>query len=567
MEPQIIDRNQMLRKLGQGEMGAVYEAKNLEPGRRVAVKVIGPLQARGEGRRRRQHAGSPGDDVRMRPSRHRVRNPMRAYGCAKTVAAWLVALCSLEVSLEAGALAQPAPPVSAPLVQDDKDVEANRSEARSYFEQGLALFQKEAWDAALAEFVRSRRIYPTRAATENAALCLRQLRRLDEALEMFEDMLKFSNLTEAKRKTAEAAIAELKEQIGTLRIEGAEAGASIVVDGRYRGTLPLAGPLRVGAGAHEIRAFKEGSDPFGTTIEVKGKEEAVVQLRSLSTGGRLKVTEQHERVLEVVVDGSLVGKTPWEGPLSVGEHLITLRGSLDLDAIPECAPGNEGAGERKRAAPRGSVELGTQPVSVPIRLREVTKLTLMAESLDTSLRVEPMPGGASVSIDSVVVGRGSWEGRLRVGEHRVEVTADGFLPQTRRVSLEREKRLVVKIDMERDRSAAGFQTTRNAAAGSAFAVGALGLGVGAVAGALALGKIHEVESRCVGFRCPPSERANVSAAGTLGNVSTVGLVVGGIGVAVGSIILVSLRTGATAPGRASAALRLGVGRVDFEGRF
>ncbi len=492
---------------------------------------------------------------------------MSAYRRAKTVAVGLVALWSLEMSLEAGALAQPAPPVSAPPVQDDKDLEAKRSEARSYFEKGLAFFEKEAWDAALAEFFRSRRIYPTRAATENAAFCLRQLRRLDEALEMFEDMLKFSNLTEAKRKTAEAAIAELQGQIGTLRIEGAEAGASIVVDGRYRGTLPLAGPLRVGVGTHEIRAFKEGSDPFGTTIEVKGKEEAVVQLRSLSTGGRLKVTEQHQRVLEVVVDGIVVGKTPWEGSLSVGEHLVTLRGSLDLDAIPECAPGYEGALQGKRAAPRGNVELGTQPVSVPIRLREVTKLTLTAEALDTSLRVEPTPGGASVSVDSVVVGRGAWEGRLRVGEHKVEVTADGFLPQTRRVSLERRKRQVVKIDLERDRSAAGFQTKRNVAAGTAFTVGALGLGVGAVAGALALAEIHGVESRCVGIRCPPSEQANVSAAGTLADVSTVGLVVGGLGVAAGSIILISLRTGTSVPLSTSAALRVGVGRFEFEGRF
>jgi hypothetical protein len=499
------------------------------------------------------------------------------------VGAGLLALSSLEasllVSLETAALAQPAaPPLPAAPAVEDKDLDGKRNEARAAFEKGLALFEKEAWDAALAEFLRSRLVYPTRSATENAAFCLRQLRRLDEALEMFEEMLKFSNLPEAKRSAAEAAIAELVTQIGTLRIEGAEAGASIVVDGRYRGTWPLARPLRVGAGSHEIRAFKEGLEPFGTTVEVKGREAAVVQLRSLSTGGRLKVAEQHQRVLEVVVDGSAVGKTPWEGPLSVGEHLVTLRGSIDLDAIPECTPGDE-ASAGKRAAPRGNVELGTQPVSVPIRLRETTKLTLTAEALDTSLRVEPTPGGASVSIDSVVVGRGAWEGRLRVGEHTVEVSADGFLPEARRVSLERQKRQVVTVELGRDRRAAGFRATRNAAAGAAFVVGAAGLGVGAVAGLQALVRARAVEQRCVGLRCPLSEQANMNAASTLGTVSTAGLVVGGAGVAAGVIVLVVLRPGESARRSAAASPRqepvggggwtvgLGVGRFDFQGRF
>jgi hypothetical protein len=476
--------------------------------------------------------------------------------------------------LEAGARAQPVPPPAPPTAaQDDQDAEAKRKQARAFFEKGVKLHDEKRWDEALAEFLRSRRISPTRAATKYAANCLKELRRFEEALDLFEDLLTFPNLSATDRQFAEEGIAEVSARVGTLAIQGGEPGASVVIDGRYRGTLPLPGPVRLTAGSHEVRAFKEGLETFGATVEVKGRTAAVVTLRNLSTGGRLQVSEQHGRVLEVVVDGAPVGKTPWEGPLSVGTHLVTLRGSIDLDAIPECAPGDE-ISAAKRAAKRGSVELGTQPVSVPIRLRETTPLTLMAEALDTSLRVEPMPGGALVSIDSVVVGHGAWEGRLRVGDHEVEVSAEGFLPETRKVSLTRQKRHVVTVALERDRSTPGFRTARSASIGT-LVVGALGLGVGAVTGALALVRNHEANAGCVGGHCFPSQQADETAARTLATVSTPAFVMGGLGVAAGTVVLLALGPGGSArrpqgaslPSVESAGLRVGLGRLDVEGRF
>lgn len=460
--------------------------------------------------------------------------------------------------------APPAPPAPTAPAQDDQDAVARQNEARRYFDKGLAFFEKEAWDAALAEFIRSRKTSPTRAATKYAASCLRELRRFDEALDLFEEVLAFSNLAARDLKFAQEGIAALTPQVGTLTIKGGEPGASIVIDGRYRGTLPLPGPLRVMTGSHEIGAFKDGLDPFGATAEVSARQQAVAQLRSLSTGGRLKVSEQRGRVLDVVIDGTVVGKTPWEGPLAVGEHLVTLRGSVSPDAGAECAPGDAPTAPGKSGASRGSVDLGTQPVSVPIRLQDVTKLMLTAEELDTTLRVEPVPGGASLAIDAVVVGRGAWEGRLRVGEHTIEVTADGFLSETRRVRLERRKRLVVAVELRRDRNTREWRAARNAWSGASFAVGGLGLGVFAVTGALALGKSNELKSACMRGLCPASEQHSLDAAKTYGTVSTVGLVVGGVGVAAGAIILFAARPGGGERRGGGAVWSAGVGLGRFE---
>jgi hypothetical protein len=465
----------------------------------------------------------------------------------------------------------PAPPpvVVAP-AQDDQDAVARQAEARLHFDKGLAQFEKEAWEAALAEFVRSRKISPTRAATKYAASCLRELRRFDEALDMFEEVLAFPNLAPKDLKFAQDGVAGLQPRVGTLAIKGGEPGASVVVDGRYRGTLPLAAPLRVGTGSHEIGAFKEGGDPFGATIEVTAQHETAAQLRSLATGGRLKVSEQRARVLDVVIDGTLVGKTPWEGPLAVGDHLVTLRGNVNLDASAECAPADTASSPGKRPAARGIVEVGTQPVSVPIRLHEMTKLGLLAEELDTMLRIEPTPGGASVAIDSVLVGRGAWEGRLRVGEHRLEIIADGFLTETRRVRLERGKREVIAVDLRRDRNTPEWRAARNGWAGAAFGVGALGLGVFAVTGSLALARTNEIKATCINGLCPPAEQANLGAAQTFGTIATASAVVAGVGVATGALVLLVARPGENdrrSAGVGGWSVGVGAGSVQLRGSF
>ncbi len=491
-----------------------------------------------------------------------------------TLGATLVGLLGVLLSFEPGATAQPArsaPPASAAVTPapDDQDSLARQAEARARFEAGLVHFQKEEWDAALTELIRSRKAMPTRAATKYAATCLQELRRFDEALDLFEEVLAFPNLAAKDLKFAQDGIATLQPRVGTLVIKGGEPGASIVVDGRYRGTLPLPGPLRVTTGSHEIGAFKEGLDPFGATTEVAAKQSAVAQLHSLSTGGRLKVSEQRSRVLDVVIDGALVGKTPWEGPLAVGDHLVTLRGNVSLDAGPECAPADPASAAGKRSAPRGQVELGTQPVSVPIRLQDVTKLSLLAEELDTTLRIEPMPGGASIAIDSVVVGRGAWEGRLRVGEHKLEVLADGFLPETQRVRLERGKRLVIPVELRRDRNTPAWRAARNGWAGAGFGVGAIGLGVFAVTGSLALARSNGLRSTCINGLCPASEQQRLDAARTFGTVASVGAVVAGVGVATGVIILLVARPGENDRRASGTAWKVGVGPagVELRGSF
>ncbi len=315
--------------------------------------------------------------------------------------------------------------------QEDAGAESKRSEARSLFESGVAHFDRSEWSAALADFLRSRELFPTRSATKNAAVCLRRESRFDEALEMFEALLReFKDLAPADRAFAEKEIESLRASIGSLEIAGAEPQASIVVDGRSRGVYPPPAPLRVTAGSHVVRVYKEGFAPFERRVDVAGRQLVLVEakLQALTQAGRLSVTEAGGQSLDVVVDNVVVGKTPWEGTVAAGAHTISLRSEREGDP------------------------LGTQPATTSVRLGDVTRLSLAAEPLTSSLRLVPVPAGATVSIDAVVVGQGVWEGKLREGAHRVEVAAEGFLPSGQDVRLAKSERSAITVSLERDLS-------------------------------------------------------------------------------------------------------------------
>jgi len=302
--------------------------------------------------------------------------------------------------------------------------EQQKEEARSHFELGLSHFDREEWQAALVEFLKSRELFPSRGNTKNAAICLRKVGRFEEALEMFERLLHdFPDLSPTDRALAEREIAELKASLGTVQIQGAPDGASVTIDSIERGKTPLRSPIRLSAGTHMIRVTKEGALPFELRVDLAGGQAVVVraQLAALTQAGRLSITEHGGRPAEVVVDGAVVGRVPWDGALAPGDHTVLLRGE-----------GN----------------FGTPPALVSVKLNQVTALDLVMQELPASLSVVPEPASALVTIDGVPLGRGAWAGRLAAGDHAVGATLEGYTAFMRKVTLAAGDRGVVRAKLE-----------------------------------------------------------------------------------------------------------------------
>lgn len=172
------------------------------------------------------------------------------------------------------------------------------------------------------------------------------------------------------------------------------------------------------------------------------------------------------------------------------------------------------------------------------------------------------------------------------GPHLVRVGAPGFRDETRSVTLEEGKTTVVEFELQRmavQRAAPGQPSARGWSRPTGItlaAVGAVGLGVGAVTGVLSLNKVSSIRSDCPSYpHCPADDTAgqeNLRSAKELGTVATAGFLAGGILAATGVVLLV-LRPGdehkpASPDDRASSSagrvrVSLGPGGFDIKGRF
>jgi hypothetical protein len=412
-----------------------------------------------------------------------------------------------------GDAAPAAPPPAAAAVPGDappptaEERAALRKKAAAAYKRGRELIQtRGACDvrgnaadtaAALDAFLDSLRLVPRPGTTFLAAVCHQALDHLEEALDLYEGYLRLSGIPDDLKTEAQKAVVALRARVGTLVIEEAERGARVFVDGRARGELPAPSPVVATAGKHLVQVFLAGFAPFEATVGVLPGEVTKVpaRLTPLPRLGRLEVKERGGKTVDVVLDGTAVGHTPWEGRVGEGEHGVALRGDK---------------------------ELGSSPVSVTVAADKPAAVTLAAERLDAGVRVVPDPSGATVFIDDAFVGRGTFEGRLRPGEHTVKVVADGFAAATQKLTVGPGADEALRISLTREPAAPLWQRPVQLVPGRAappsgppawaWAVGGAGvvaLGTAAVFGVDGLVTTSALKTVCSGnlSRCVVANQA------------------------------------------------------------
>jgi hypothetical protein len=312
--------------------------------------------------------------------------------------------------------APPKPAPTKPAATPKTLADRLTGEARKHFDTAVDLYGVKDYAGAMAEFRQAYELAREPRVLRNVAVCLKSLARYSEAIEALRLELKdATDLTADEKTKLEEEVDILLPLTSVATIDVNEPGAEVSVDGRVLGVTPLATDARVDVGERTFTAKKEGFRDASVKLVVAGatkpkvtlKLEKIVATVAAATG-TLKVVEAKGLVVDVVVDGAVVGKTPWEGTLPPGSHTVSLSG-------PD--------------------ETGTALRSVPIVAGDAQTLQLESKPLDAALEVTVDPDTARVLADGAEISQGSFKGKLPRGKHVVEIIADGYRPERRELVL------------------------------------------------------------------------------------------------------------------------------------
>jgi hypothetical protein len=206
---------------------------------------------------------------------------------------------------------------------------------------------------------------------------------------------------------------------------------------------------------------------------------------------------------------------------------------------------------------------------------------------------------AKVVLDGTPVNTASLGVRRAIdpGTHVLQVSADGLKPAEVKFDVAEGGNVETPVTLEADLSAAqppSVQPPAIAPAGEvapvtasstasggrkvlpwmAFGVGGAGLAVGAVTGFIAMGKHSDIANQCLGQSCTYlGAQGDIDSYHTVATISTIGFIVGGVGVAAGVVLLVTQpKTDSAPPSQpAPTGLRvvpvIGLGSIGAVGQF
>ena len=210
-----------------------------------------------------------------------------------------------------------------------------------------------------------------------------------------------------------------------LVVESKPGGAEVFVDSQTLARTSSGGWAKVSPlapGKHALRISAAGFDDFIQAIEVKSGE-------TLTVNAILTRTKEPPPIL-------FVNTNPLGAMVHVDGKLIGGTGGVGRLKIPDLEPGKH----LVRVSAEGYVDFEQTVELVSGKALTVTAVLERPKPATAGLILESVLRGASVTVDDRLVDKSSPGGSLNIsdltpGQHRVQITADGYVPFEQTVEL------------------------------------------------------------------------------------------------------------------------------------
>ncbi|MCU0681085.1 MAG: PEGA domain-containing protein [Polyangiaceae bacterium] len=284
------------------------------------------------------------------------------------------------------------------------DAFAQPVDAKAQIAEADKAARSKDWAKALSAYQTANGAQPSAEALEGAANAHFQLKHDGEAHAAYSQWLEKYGAAApaAKKNTARTRLKELEKKTGAFTLTISEPGATVSIDGQPIGSSPLPGPVRLTAGARQVRVEKDGFLPFeqGLSVTAGGTNALEVKLEAQANKGRLIVREKAGKPLRVLVDGVDMGEAPWTGDVDAGQHEVGGR----------------------------SATLATAPEKVTIERGKTREVELTASAALASVKVATSDGKGLIYLDGKLVGEGSFSADVPAGTHKIRIVREGYDP-------------------------------------------------------------------------------------------------------------------------------------------
>ncbi|WP_437328391.1 PEGA domain-containing protein [Sorangium sp. So ce381] len=175
--------------------------------------------------------------------------------------------------LAPAAEAQPAPPRA-----EAQESDALTDRARQLFADGVKAANAGKWADAHAAFLAAWGLKPHYQIASNLGVACLRVGKPRDAAEYLTRYLREAPATKVQeRQRAEASLQEARAQVAAVTVEVAPGGAEVTVDGAIVGRAPLADPVFLDPGRHEVGAKLDGYVSQAQPVEATaGGTDAVV---------------------------------------------------------------------------------------------------------------------------------------------------------------------------------------------------------------------------------------------------------------------------------------------------